>query len=93
MPTKLPTPEQTRDRLLGAITKILEDPFVAPEIRTAHARTKLYALMCAEFNAFAAFHGDVIARVNKELGLPVGTGAEAILARVAYLSRRVRRTR
>ena len=93
MPTdKQPTPEQTRDRLLGRITTILEEarkrPFMAPEIILAETRSALYAFMCEEFNNHAKFNGDVISRVFETLGLPNGATVEAMLAEIRRLKSR-----
>ena len=84
---KLPTPDQTRDRLLSRITKILEagDPFAAPEVLLAQRRSALYVTMLEEFNTFAEFHGDAIAKMQLALGMPLTSSVEEMVTRALHL--------
>jgi hypothetical protein len=86
---KLPTPEQTRERLLGEITKILEggDPYAAPEVLMPWRRSMLYAMMLEEFNTFARFHGDAIAKLQVALNVPLTSGVNEMVAKVMHLRR------
>jgi hypothetical protein len=84
----MPTPEQTRDRLLGRITAILEEgAYDAPEVLMPRRRSALYAMMLEEFNAYAAFHGDAIAKLQVALGMPLTSGVEEMIAKVMHLRR------
>jgi len=51
----MPTPEETRDRILGQLTAIIEvsekKVFQAPEVRISCLRSNLYAFMLVEFAA------------------------------------------
>lgn len=91
-PPKRPTPEETRERLLAEITKIIDDPrdaYLAPEVRMPQMRSRLYAMMCSEFNRHAAFTGDVLVGLATILGME-GKGADVMLDEVRRLRRKSR---
>jgi hypothetical protein len=75
-----PSPEQNRDRILGAIDAVILDAYLAPEVK----RSQLFAIVIAEFNAFAEYHGNIVARLIALLGVPQpGTSGDALVAEVA----------
>ena len=44
-------------------------------------------MMLEEFNAYAAFHGDAIAKLQVALGMPLTSGVEEMIAKVMHLRR------
>ena len=83
------TPEETRDRLLGAITKILEAQqkraFTAPEIVLADTRSAIYALMMEGFADCGAFHVENNKAIRQALGLPDSATQERVLVAISNL--------
>lgn len=87
-----PTPEETRDRILGQITRIIEesekrDAFQPHEVHVPRLRSALYAMMIEEFAECAHFHENVTARVRGALGLPLLATPNDIVKAVEHLKR------
>jgi len=88
----MPTPEETRDRILQQITDIIEHSekegaFQAPEVRIPTLRSALYAMMTQEFAECARFHDDFLGKAQDELKVPRTASAKTTLAALTHLVR------